>query len=152
MPQLYVDMDGVLADFDQHYENTFGYRSCKLSDNVDWKAVRAAKDFYLNIPPMADLEVLWKRIERYTPIVLTGVPYSVQEAPDNKKAWVAKNLGDHVEVICCKSAHKSHVTKPGDILIDDWEKYRHLWVARGGVWITHTSAVNTSLSLDAMGW
>ena len=28
----------------------------------------------------------------------------------------------------------------GDILIDDWTKYRHLWLAAGGIWITHTSA------------
>ena len=39
--QVFVDMDGVLADFDAHYETHFGTRPCKKSDNVDWDAVRA---------------------------------------------------------------------------------------------------------------
>jgi uncharacterized protein YfaT (DUF1175 family) len=30
--------------------------------------------------------------------------------------------------------------KPGDILIDDFDKYRHLWIEAGGIFIHHTSA------------
>src|SRR3984893_8427586 len=67
--QLFVDMDGVLADFDRHHETGFGVRSDKLTDNVDWAAVGAVKDYYLSIPPMADLALLWGRIERYRPII-----------------------------------------------------------------------------------
>lgn len=150
MRQLFVDMDGVLADFDAHHEATFGYRSDKLADNVDWDAVRGVKDFYLNIPPMADLQQLWERIGPLNPIVLTGVPWSVVEAPENKRAWVRKNLGSHVEVRCCKSAEKCLHARPGDILIDDWEKYKHKWIEVGGVWITHTSAAETIRQLDQL--
>ena len=39
--QLFVDMDGVLADFDRHHETITGYRSSKLLDNADWAAIRA---------------------------------------------------------------------------------------------------------------
>jgi hypothetical protein len=149
--QLYVDMDGVLADFDQHHETVFGTRADKVADNVDWAAVRVVKDFYLNIPPMADMPALWARIESYKPIVLTGVPRSVEEAPENKRGWVQRHLGSHVEVRCCRSREKCLHAEPGDILIDDWEKYRHLWIAKGGVWITHRSAAETALALDALG-
>lgn len=149
--QLFVDMDGVLADFDRHHETVFGFRPCKKADNVDWKAVRATQDFYLNIPPMEDLEFLWARIERYNPIVLTGVPLSIEEAPGNKIAWVRKNLGHHVEVRCCLSKEKCHHAAPGDILIDDWEKYQQLWIDVGGRWITHTSATDTDLQLTELG-
>lgn len=113
--------------------------------------MRAIKDFYLNIPPMPDLDALWARIERYQPIVLTGVPRSVAEAPDNKKAWVRKNLGSHVEVRCCRSSEKCKHAAPGDVLIDDWEKYRQLWIDVGGRWITHTSATDTDLQLTELG-
>lgn len=149
--QLYVHMDGVLADFDRHHETVFGTRADKAADNVDWAAVRAVGDFYLNIPPMADMSMLWARIERYKPIVLTGVPRSVEEAPENKRAWVRRHLGSHVEVRCCRSREKCQHAQPGDILIDDWEKYRHLWVAKGGVWITHLGAAQTAHALDALG-
>lgn len=150
MAQLFVDMDGVLADFDAHHEATFGFRACKLADNVDWNAVRAVPGFYLNIPPMVDLQALWTRIAPLRPIVLTGVPYSVVEAPDNKRAWVRKHLGEHVDVITCRSAEKYRHARPGDILIDDWEKYRQNWDSVGGIWITHTSAADTIRQLDAL--
>lgn len=150
--QLFVDMDGVLADFDAHHETVFGVRADKLADNVDWKAVRAVKDFYLNIPPMADLPELWDFIGRFRPIVLTGVPRSVAEAPENKRAWVRKHLGDAVEVRCCASKEKCRHAKPGDILIDDWEKYRDLWIGAGGRWITHRSAEESITKLLEMGY
>jgi hypothetical protein len=149
--QLFVDMDGVLADFDAHHEAVLGVRSDKLTDNVDWGRVRAVKDFYLGIPPMADMELLWERIERHRPIVLTGVPGEVAEAPDNKRAWVVRHLGDHVEVRCCRSKEKCLHASHGDVLIDDWEKYKSLWVGAGGVWITHRSAAETADELARLG-
>lgn len=150
MTQVFVDMDGVLADFDTGHEKVFGYRSDKLLDNVDWRAVRAAKDFYLNLPPMPDLDHLWRYLEPYRPIVLTGVPYSVQEAPENKRAWISKHLGDHVEVRCCPSKNKCLHAQVGDILIDDWEKYKSLWIGKGGVWVTHLNAETTIAELEKM--
>jgi 5' nucleotidase, deoxy (Pyrimidine), cytosolic type C protein (NT5C) len=149
--QIYVDMDGVLADFDSHHEATFGVRSDKVADNVDWEAVRAVKGFYEAIPPMPDMFELWDHLAGHNPIVLTGVPAVVEEAADNKRAWVRRHLGPHVEVRCCKSKDKSLHAQPGDILIDDWEKYRPLWEAKGGVWITHYSARNTIVTLQGLG-
>ena len=148
MSQLFVDMDGVLADFDTHHEAVFGVRSCKLADNVDWEAIRTIPNFYRDIPPMPDMQELWDRIKWHSPIVLTGIPTSVKEAPDNKREWIAKHLGSHVEVRCCRSSEKCLHAKPGDILIDDWNRYRHLWIAKGGIWITHTSAKDTIAQLD----
>lgn len=154
IPQIFVDMDGVLADFDAHHETVFGVRADKLADNVDWQRVRNVHGFYADIPPMPDMEDLWGFVSRLTPrpIVLTGVPSSVEEAPENKCAWVRKHLGEDVEVRCCRSKDKSlHIGKPGDILIDDWTKYRDLWLSRGGRWITHVNAETTILRLLDMG-
>lgn len=146
-------MDGVLADFDTHYGNVFGAPPSKAADNVDWGAVRAFAGFYADMPPMADMRELWDFVSRLTPkpIVLTGVPWSVEEAPDNKRAWGARHLGKHVEIRCCRSSEKCLHLKPGDILIDDWEKYRDLWIGKGGRWITHRSARETIDQLLEMG-
>jgi len=149
--QLFVDLDGTLCDFDAGYEAVFGIRPCKKADNVDWKAVRGVKDFYLNLPPMPDLDILWGYIGQLKPIILTGVPSSVEEAPQNKTAWVRKHLGAAVEVRCCLSREKCAHAKPGDILVDDWEKYRQLWLARGGRWITHVGAEQTIDELWKLG-
>jgi hypothetical protein len=148
--QLYLDMDGVLADFDAGHERAFGFRPDKLADNVDWKAVRQIEKFYEDLPPMGDLGTLWAFVAPLKPIVLTGVPHSVKEAPDHKRAWVQKHLGPDVPVICCLSREKCRHAKPGDILVDDWEKYRKLWEDAGGRWVTHASAEDTILALKSL--
>jgi len=142
---IFLDMDGVLADFDSHHEGMLGRRPSREADDVDWTQVRAVDDFYLNIPPMADMDELWRFVSPYEPAVLTGVPNynTVPDAAANKRAWIRKHIGPHVTVICCRSKDKCLYAKPGDILIDDWEKHRDLWLLAGGRWITHTSAADT---------
>lgn len=152
MTQIYVDMDGVLADFDSHHNKVFGLPSCKLIDNVDWIKVRAIPYFYRDIPPMPDMGELWNYVLPYKPIVLTGIPSSVEEAADNKKEWAKIHLGKDVKVICCKSSEKCFHAKEGDVLIDDWEKYKKLWVKQGGIWITHISARNSIDELKLRGF
>lgn len=153
---IFCDMDGVLADFDTHHENVLGMRPDKQLDNVDWDRVRAVPDFYSGIPPMPDMQDLWSFIAPLKPIVLTGIPKSdgpkgIPEAADNKRAWITHQLGPQVEVRCVRSKEKSLHCFPGDILIDDWERYRHLWEKRHGIWITHISAGSTIACLKAMG-
>jgi hypothetical protein len=148
--QLFVDMDGVLADFAGHYEAVFGWRPDQ-EDDVDWAVVRQVEDFHLNIPHMADLQLLWDRIERYQPIVLTGVPEEIAEAPADKCAWVSKHLGPEVQIRCCQASEKWMHAQRGDILIDDSVKHRKRWVKAGGIWVTHRGAEGTTAILDLMG-
>jgi hypothetical protein len=153
MTQLFVDLDGVLADFDTGYERAFGIRPSKAADNVDWSLVRKRDGFYTDLPPMPDFDELWGFVDQLVrkPIILTGVPAGVPEAPENKHAWVRRHIGAHVEVRCCRSSEKSLHASPGDILVDDWTKYQDLWIEAGGLWITHRSARETIDALLEMG-
>jgi hypothetical protein len=149
---LFVDQDGVLADFDAHYFATFGIKCSKVDDNVDWRAVRLEKNFYAGIPQMPDMWTLWNFIAPFHPTILTGIPDSIaEEATRNKTEWAVRHIGSHVPIICCRSRDKSSYCQPGDVLIDDWDKYRDLWVAKGGTWITHRSAHETITDLKTMG-
>ena len=158
-PALYLDMDGVLADFDQGYEDYFGkgQRSCYWQseiegrDNVNWKLVASVPDFFLSLPPMRDAYALVNYTRRFTPTVLTGVPSSVGGIEQQKKSWINKHFPVLSRVICCTSVGKSAVAELGDILIDDWPKYRHIWEAKGGIWITHTSAAESITQLRGLG-
>lgn len=150
--QLYVDQDGVLADFDSHYQTLFGSSPNKLQDKVDWRRIQSCPDFFATIRPMSDLPELWSFLKPLDPIVLTGVPVSLREtAAEQKRAWSRRHLGEDVEIICCLSREKATFAKPGDILIDDWEKYKHLWVEAGGIWVTHRSAAQTIQQLQDIG-
>lgn len=147
---LFLDLDGVLADFDAHYEALSGIRPDRARDNVDWRMVDAAGDFYLHIPPMADMEQLWSGTARWRPTILTGVPSSVPAAAAHKRAWVRRHLGAHVPIVCCRSREKCLYCRPGAVLVDDWDKYRHLWLAAGGAFILHTSAADSLRQLEAL--
>ncbi len=159
-PTWYCDMDGVLADFETHYKNLFGITLNMQAyhdhgkENVDWSLIQNTKNFFRDIPPMADMMDLWKYIEVYNPIILTGIPSStrVPEAAKNKRDWIHHHLGKDVQIITTQSSRKCEVCEPGDILIDDWEKYKHKWIAAEGIWITHTSAKNTIQELTKLGY
>lgn len=152
--QLFVDMDGVLADFDAGYEREFGIVPCKIADNVDWKTIREREGFYTDLPLMEDVVALWRVIGKHNPIVLTGVPsHQVPEAEENKRSWFDnhRDLFGDVKVICCPSKLKYKHCVPGDVIIDDWEKHRQLWEDAGGIWVTHLNAQNTIVRLGALG-
>lgn len=150
MTHLFLDLDGVLADFDTGYKKQFGIDASRELDNVDWKLVESTENFYKNLPPMSGFEQLWEIAERHNPIILTGIPDSVAEALDNKRAWVDKHIGRHVRVIGCKSRDKSLYCEPGDVLLDDWEKYMNLWIAKGGRWITHRNIADSVSAISEL--
>lgn len=148
-PTIFVDMDGVTADFDRHYEGVIGPLPARdgIDRDVDWEAINKI-DFFLTMPPMPDAEQLWDFLNSLPnkKVMLTGVPSTgTKRAEENKTQWAAKQpfIPDDVEVRCVRSRDKAKHCEPGDILIDDWTKYQHLWEAAGGVWITHLNAKDT---------
>ncbi len=154
MRQIFVDLDGVLANFDGHYEKLFGVKPDQdnyLPSEL-WGNIRAHGQFYRTIPEMPDAGRLWMGIRRFHehPIILTGVPYSIPDVEKHKRAWIAEMIGSHVKVICCASKDKCEHGKPGDILIDDRLKYSKYWTDMGGVFLQHTSVSNTLWQLSQL--
>lgn len=150
---LYVDLDGVLADFDKGYEQLFGERPQRQWDQEAerWARIAAKGDFYLHLPMMEDASLLWQHVSKYNPTILTGVPSSVLDAVWQKKDWCNYHLGSRVPVLTCASVDKSKFCFPGDIIVDDWAKYQDLWLQRGGKWILHVSAVDSIQKLKEYG-
>lgn len=149
--KVFVDLDGVVAGFDEHYERLFGVNPKRHPEPPDfWERIAQHKTFYRDLPVMADALDLWDGVLRFDrhPTVLTGVPSSLPDAAAQKRAWVAEHLGPHVKVITCRSRDKCLHGTAGDVLIDDWKKYRKYWVRMGGVFILHTSAAVSLIELD----
>ncbi len=152
--RVFVDLDGVLAGFDEHYEAVFGVPPPKHVHPEPpgfWEKIAEIPTFYRDLPMRADAKALWEGVKAFdpNPTILTGVPRSLPEAVDQKRAWVAEHLGPDVPVITCRSRDKCLHGQPGDILIDDWAKYRKYWIRMGGLFILHTDAV-TSLEVLAL--
>lgn len=148
---IFLDLDGVLADFDTAHERAFGYRPTRWpqDENANWKGIETAKDFYLHLPLMPGSRDLFgwaveisKQCGYQPPTILTGIPVSVDAAANNKRRWVATYFGPNVSVICCRSRDKYKHGKPGDFLVDDYLKYRAAWLGMGGFFIHYTDAVS----------
>ncbi len=69
-PQIYCDMDGVLADFSGAFKKQFGG---EFSD-ARWPELPV--DWFLNLPKMRDADRLWRFIGKHKPRILTAVPRS----------------------------------------------------------------------------
>lgn len=146
---IFVDLDGVLADFDRHCLEQFG-----MTVNRDipdpsglWRAINKHGEFFSTIPLMPDAWTLWNGVLAFgKPKILTGMPM-IRKAEEQKREWVRKHFGD-VRTICCYSREKSKYCTPGDILIDDWSKYQKLWEDAGGIFIKHEDAQTSLVKLD----
>lgn len=148
--QVFLDCDGVLADFDRGYEAVSGERPSRELDNVDWSLIALHHAFYRRLQPMPDAHELVDGVHAlgFNPTVLTGTPWSVPHAAEDKCAWVAEHFPG-VPIITCRSRDKYKHGKPRDVLIDDWPKYKENWTQMGGVWITHRSARQSLEGLSA---
>jgi hypothetical protein len=157
--KLFVDLDGVLADFDSKVEEITGTRPDRSQPQAEpgmWKAIEKYGTFYRDLKPMPDAVELWYFLHDKNPTVLTGI----SRQPDcaaQKRAWCTHYLGVKVPVITCASKDKSQeawkITSASytPLLIDDWVKYRLVWEENGGTFILHTSAQDTIIQLQALG-
>lgn len=141
MKQLYLDLDGVMADFDQHFFDTFGQRSSAVTKKEMWSLIYDTPNFFSTIPPMEGaLEAWGSWLHWYEPIVLTSAGSSnYSHVAVQKREWVRKHLGRGVQVVpVADGLHKPLVMRDaGDILIDDWGKNVEAWELAGGKGIKH---------------
>ena len=159
---IFVDLDGVLADFDRAVEELTGLPPSQQTPRAMWPRLAGARDFYANIPWMPDGLELWERVEPLDPVVLTGLPRGNWAKPQ-KLEWCRRELGPEVPVIACMSREKTEKAREWldthhagterrvPVLIDDRASTREPWEAAGGVFIHHTSAEESIRSLEELG-
>ena len=151
MGRLYLDCDGVLANFDEGFMKLYGIEPKLYEDRygsqVFWDEIRHVPGgFFHHLDIMPDAMELFNAVKHLRPIILTGCPAG-NWAHAQKIAWGAKHFPG-IPVATCLSKNKRDFCQPGDILVDDTLKYRHLWKEAGGVFIHHTSAADSLVKLE----
>lgn len=149
--RLFLDLDGVLADFDRGVKAVTGKRPEELKLRDMWRALAKAPDFYGTLEFMHDAEELWEFCRPFRPTILTGLPLG-RWAPPQKERWVRRMLGADVPIITCMSRDKHNYSGPGHVLVDDRASTREAWERAGGTFIHHVSADRSIAALRQLGF
>lgn len=153
MTQLYLDCDGVLADFDKGVLKVTGKRASEQAMGTMWRALAHHENFFGSLDLMDDIyggRALFDAVKHLNPTILTGIPFGGW-APKQKREWAGRTFGWDVPIICCWSKEKYLHCKPGDVLVDDRSKAQGPWEAAGGLFVLHTNTRDTLNQLEALG-
>ena len=152
--QIFLDCDGVLADFDAGAEAILGMPPGRFEQRFGprefWKRLAGAPDFFGSLPPMADAMELYEAVRHKNPVILTGMPRGNWAEPQ-KRRWAERHFPG-VPVITTMAALKHEPRHPGDVLVDDRDKHRHLWENEGGIFVHHKDARSSIAALRDLGY
>ena len=166
MEKIYLDMDGVLAEFDRGVaelchmqassqagkDNDAGY------DDRMWAAIREVDHFYDRLELMPGAKELFDRLygkygDRVA--ILTGIPKpkrGIVTARDDKIAWTHRLLSDKIRVnVVYREQKPQYCRGKESVLIDDRESNIREWREMGGTGILHVSAEETIRELEKLG-
>ena len=151
--KIYVDMDGVLVDFDGGYEKLTGMTTRAADEKGPeffWKPIsKAGAKWWITLNWMPDGKQLWDYVKKYNPELLSA-PSREEASRMGKRVWVKRELPG-VKLILKSADKKQEFASPNSILIDDREKNIEQWKSAGGVGILHTDAASTIKKLKELG-
>lgn len=139
-PRLYLDLDGVMADFDAHFPALFGVDHRTLLDDDMWAQINAHPTYFRDMPPCPGAKEFFGEIAELNPIILTACPKSnYAHVARQKREWVREHLCGSCIILPVMGGRNKplFMHAPGDILIDDFEKNIKAWRDEGGVGIHH---------------
>ena len=142
MSQLFLDCDGVLADFEAGAAEVLGMSPAAFESRYGrrefWRRIARARDFYGTLPLMPDARLLYDSVAHLDPIILTGLPLGNWAAPQ-KVRWAEQHFpGTHI--ITCMARDKYRHMTGKDVLVDDRANHRDKWEDAGGIFIHHKNA------------
>lgn len=162
--KLYLDMDGVLADFDRGVRELAGAEPLPVNgkrspedDERMWAAVRGVDHFYGRLEPMPGAVEMFERLwEKYGDAceILTGVPRphrGIAHAGEDKAEWVRRRLSPDIVVnIVLRAQKPEFCAGPDCVLIDDTRSNIRQWEEAGGTGILHEGVEATLAALERL--
>ncbi len=155
MSTIYLDMDGVVADFDAKVSEILGYTREPFSryPDEDWKKILNYPRFYRDLPLCKDAKHLVTMVLHIAHNKDMDVKFLSALPKDNDFPWAAydkfiwaQNYFPMIPVwIGPYSEDKQQRSRPGDVLIDDRTSNIEQWENKGGLAILHRGDVEATL-------
>lgn len=160
MRTIYLDMDGVVADFDIVAKEITGYStdSGMRYPDKDWKKILEYPRFYRGLPLCAGAENFVSEIKDIAfqhgldLKFLTAIPKE-NDMPYvfmDKVHWVDKYFPNIPVFFGLYSSDKHKHCKPNDILIDDRVSNCFDWNVAGGIAILHKNTEDSLTKLKEL--
>ena len=160
--KVYLDMDGVVANFDKRFEDLSGMKPREFEEKYGkskfWDFIDEENkvSFWVGIPEMDGAKKLVDYVKKYNYELLTA-PSVKKQSYLGKILWVRNHsdlLGGKPRINFKKAKEKhevkSELTK-NDILIDDRADTIGRWEANGGTGIVYNSADQVINDLKKLG-
>ena len=163
--KIYLDMDGVLADFDRGVRELCGMKASSQDgerdphyDDLMWDAIRKIDRFYEKLELMPGAKEMFGRIwDRYGDRceILTGIPKperGILTAGEDKIRWMRRMLSEDVKINIVQRREKLKSCDGSEtVLVDDREDTIRDWVKKGGTGILHASAKESMKKMEELG-
>ena len=156
-PIIYLDMDGVLADFEGYAYGVCPEWKTEI-EKKNWGRFGSELELFAKLSPMTDaLELYHGCVEvagdKNLVQILTALPNRAdfKHAAKDKIDWARKYISPDIRVhfgpyAQDKQYHQQH---PYDVLIDDKELNIAQWENAGGIGIVHRTAAESLSALTA---
>ena len=132
---LFIDLDGVMADFDRAFPELFGVNHKELLDDDMWAYINNHGSFFRDLPLIPGARQFFDTVRALNPIILTACPKTnYAGVAKQKREWVHEHLCPHTLVLPVMGSHNKplFMHKPNDILVDDYGKNIEAWDEAGG--------------------
>ena len=152
--KIFLDMDGVLVDFDQQFKELTGMMprefESKHSSDEFWGAIDGAGvGFWRGMKWMPGGEALYNRAAQFDHALLSS-PSRSEVSKIGKRLW-RRDKTPNTKLILSRSYLKKNYAAPNHILIDDREDNIKQWRDAGGIGILYTSPGQVNAELDKLG-
>lgn len=153
---LYLDLDGVMADFDGAFPTVFGVDHRSLLEEHMWEHINGHPSFFRDLPPFAGAVEFFQRVRAWAePVILTACPKTnYAHVAGQKRAWVREHLSSTCWVLPVLGGVNKplFMHQPGDVLVDDWKKNCAAWEHAGGIAIKHTGFESSLEAIKSITW
>jgi cytidylate kinase len=146
-PKVYVDMDGVIANFYAGVTRVTGHeepRDMALQDIEDTMASFKGTDFFYKLPKYEQTDQLIAMVNAATKgdwyILSSPLKYDREGSAKYKAAWIRDKLKIQPKEMHFMSDKAQFATQPDgtpNILIDDYPKYLNSWKDKGGIGVQY---------------